>query len=547
MSRETKGDPVLFGELTARAAATWPDAIAVTFEEESFTFSELDAAVDRAARALLARGIGKGDCVGLWVTNRPEWMIAFFAIEKIGAVAVPLNTRYREHDIAFTIRRAECKLLFTIDESGPIDYVGMLEAAIPGFEGGALTRSADFPHLESIVVISGRGVAGAGGELSWDRFLGAADSVSPAQLASAAAAVKHGDMALIIFTSGTTGNPKGVMHDHSCAANIGQRALSWPLRAGDSTLNYLPLFHVYSLGEILVAGMFTGVRQVLMDTFDPERALRLVEKERITGLHGFETHWVDLMRAHDRLKTDLRSVTFGTLPAGQESSTAVARQVNERICPTVTGFGMSEIWGWVCWTTLDDSLEQRVASSGRPGKGLEIRIVDPITGAPVATGALGEILFRGYTVMLGYFREPEATAQTIDQDGWLHTGDQGYVQDDGTVVFKGRYKEMLKVGGENVSPAAVELELMQLVPSIAAVAVIGYPDERLSEVPVAYVVVKAGETCDAEQVRARCKGKIASFKIPRHVIVVPSLPATASGKVQRVLLKAQVLKDLPPV
>lgn len=537
-------EKILFGQLPGDAAKRWPNLPALSFENKRFTYAQLNDEVNRAARALLARGIKKGDSVGMWITNRPELIIAFFAIQKIGAVGVPLNTRYREHDLGFVLRHSECKLLFTVDRSGPVDYVGILEKVVPGFKGGVTKKTPEFPHLENVVIVS---ATGAGGEASWDHFLKGADAVSEKQLEDAAASVKHEDFALIVFTSGTTGNPKGVLHDNSCAFNIKERAAMWPLGEGDVNLNYLPVFHVYGLGEIVIASFFTGTHQILMDSFDPNLALDIVEKEKVKGLHGFETHWADLLRVLDSgRKVDLSSVKFGTFPAGQESSTAVARIVNERICPTVTGFGMSETWGWVCTNAPEDPLEQRVATSGKPMKGLELKIVDPVTGEEVPNNEMGEICMRGYTVMRGYFREPEATARTIDKDGWLHTGDQGYKLDDGCCVFKGRYKEMLKVGGENVSPAAVETELLALVPEIDQIAVVGYPDPRLMEVPAAYIVPKAGKTVTLESVTEKCKGKIASFKIPKHVLIVPSLPATASGKVQRVLLKAQVLKDLPP-
>ncbi|HMN70466.1 MAG TPA: AMP-binding protein [Rhodoblastus sp.] len=531
---------IRFGDLPGAAARLWADSPAFSFRESRLTFGDLASQVDRAARALLARGVRKGDVVGLWVTNRIEFPIAFFAAMRIGAIVAPMNTRYREHDAAYALKLAECKLLFVVERSGPVDYVEILKAAIPGFDGERFSGAADYPHLRDIVTI---GDTPGDTPVSWSRFLAAAERVTTEELETAAAAVAADDIALIVFTSGTTGNPKGVTHDHSIVRNIRERHEKWPVRAGDAVLCFLPMFHLYGMSDNMLAGLLIGTHQVVMDVWDVEEALRLIERERVAGLHGFETHYADLLRAQARRPRDLSSVRFGTLPAGMENSNAVAAQVQPALCPTVSGWGMSEVGCFVFMSSLDDTKEQRCTTSGRPMPGLEVRIADPVTGAEQPPGVEGEILARGYTVMRGYFRDPEATARTIDADGWLHSGDRGFLRPDGFLQFLGRYKEMLKVGGENVSPAALEQELVALVPSIEQVAVVGVPDARLSEVPCAYVVVKQGEQCSLEDVQARCKGKIASFKIPHHVVAVESLPMTASGKVQRVLLRDRALRE----
>ncbi|QGR89506.1 AMP-binding protein [Burkholderia multivorans] len=539
--RNMQTSPTLFGELPAYAAIRWPNSRAVTFEGRVFTFEELNECVDIAARALMSSGIGKGDSVGIWLTNRPEFIIAFYAIVKIGAIAVPLNTRYRSDDIRYVVRHAEIKLLFACERSGPVDYMSLLRGAIPGLSDVRFDGSDAYPALRKVVIVE---PSNAASPLSWERFLASADRTGCAELDAVASTVQTSDLALMVFTSGTTGNPKGVLHDHRNLRAVCERAASWPLRHGDTVLNFLPMFHLYGLSEIVMATMTQGVHQVLMSVFDAQRALHLIEQERVTGLHGFETHYADLLKHQEALGSDLRTLKFGTLPAGMENSTAVARVVQERMCPTVTGFGISETWAWVCITTLDDPVEQRCATSGRPMPGIEVRIVDPSSGEPLPNGSVGEIVCRGYNVMRGYFKDAEATRASIDPNGWFHSGDRGMFREDGYLQFLGRYKEMLKVGGENVSPAAVEQELLRLVPSIDQVAVVGFPDQRLVEVPVAFVVPKHGMACTLEDVQARCKGHIASFKIPRHVIEMESLPMTASGKVQRTVLKELALRNL---
>ena len=530
-----------FGDLPAEAARRWPNGIAVSFRNTRLTFRDLDKQVDRAARALLARGVRKGDVVGLWMTNRIEFPIAFFAAMRIGAIVAPMNTRYREHDVAYALRLAECRLLFVVEQSGPVESAAMLKAVLPGFDGARIEETPDFPHLKDIVVIADEPGDTSG---SWARFLADAERVSTDELETAAASVTPVDIALIVFTSGTTGNPKGVMHNHSIVRNIRERHEKWPIRAGTAVLAFLPMFHLFGMSDNLLAGLLIGSHQIIMDLWEAEEALRLIETEKVAGLMGFETHYADLLRAQARLRRDLSSLRFGGLPAGMANSNAVAAEVQKALCPTVSGWGMSETGCYVFMSDLDDTQEQRCTTSGRPMPGLEVRIADPVTGTAQPDGVEGEILARGYTIMRGYFRDPEATAHTIDADGWLHSGDRGFLRPDGFMQFLGRYKEMLKVGGENVSPAALEQELSALVPSIEQVAVVGVPDARLMEVPCAYVVAKPGMDCSLADVQACCKGKIASFKIPRYVIQVDSLPMTASGKVQRVALRTRAVDEL---
>jgi acyl-CoA synthetase (AMP-forming)/AMP-acid ligase II len=543
MKKTMEQMPLLFGELPAWAAERWPLAKAVTFEGTVTTFAQLKSQVDQAARAMLSRGIRKGDSVGLWITNCPEFMVAFYAASMIGAVVVPLNTRYRADDIRFVIGHAECKLLIAIERSGPVDYLDMLKSAIPGLGDDRYEGSSAYPKLCDVVIITSEPVRNG---LSWVRFLEDAVCVSRVDLDAAIKSVQKSDPALIIFTSGTTGNPKGVLHDHSNLRAVIERARAWPLVAGDSVLNFLPMFHVYGLSEMVMGSLVMGIHQVAMSAFEPVQALQLIERERVSGLHGFEIHYASMLRAQETLKADLGSLKFGTLPTGTENSTAVAEVVQDRMCPTVTGFGMSETWCWVCFTALDDTREQRCVTSGRPMERIEVKVVDSETGEDLPPDTVGEIVCRGYNMMRGYFRDPEATAKVMDREGWFRTGDQGVLRADGFLRYTGRYKEMLKVGGENVSPAAVEQELQRLVPSIQEVAVVPYPDESLGEVPVAYVVARQGMTCTLEDVQSRCKGRIASFKIPRHVLAVASLPTTPSGKVQRTLLKQRAIADLAP-
>ena len=319
----------------------------------------------------------------------------------------------------------------------------------------------------------------------------------------------------------------------------------------DVFLCYLPLFHLYALSEMGALFPLTGSRLVLTEGFDPDESVGLIERERATMLHGFDVHFAALMEARARTGADVSSLRLGSIPAGMESSLPVARRIHAELCPVVSAYGLTEGWCCVCVGAPGDTVEQVAEASGFPMPDTEVRVVDPATGEDVPTGTPGAILVRGFMVTPGYYREPELTAQTIDADGWLHTGDMGYFRPDGHLRFLGRYKDMLKVGGENVSPMEVEGYLLERHP-LQLAAIVGHPDERLGEVPIAFVVPRADCALDAAELERTivesCRGRIASFKIPRRVVVLDELPMTASGKIQKHRLRdlAHELLDQPP-
>jgi fatty-acyl-CoA synthase len=314
------------------------------------------------------------------------------------------------------------------------------------------------------------------------------------------------------------------------------------LTGEDVQLTYLPLFHTYALSYNMIMSFMCGARQILMDTFDAEKALDLIESRRVTVVHGFDAHFNDFLQAQERRPRDISSLRFGTLTVGADSSIALARTVQARFCPTLSGYGMTETWGAVTITPQGASIEQRCEASGVPQPGVEIKVIEPATGRTLGAGETGEILVRSYSRMKGYHEQPDATAAAIDADGWFHTGDAGELRADGNVRYMTRYKDMLKVGGENVSPAEIE-SLLAAIPGVLAVAVVGERHERLAEVPVAFIVAAAGAPVDTESVRAHCRGRIASYKIPARVITVGALPLTPTGKVQKELLRQQLARE----
>ena len=529
------------GDLPRKAAARFPRREALVAGHQRWTFEELEAEVAAVARALVASGVEHGDRVAVWLANRVEWIFLAFAVARIGAVLVPLNTRYRTVDVSYSIRKSRCSMLILADRSGPVHFLDMLLDAYPELATTDACRLAlsEAPALRRVVVLGEQRVRGA---LPWEAMLADGARCSRETLARRESQVDPDDVLLIAYTSGTTGSPKGVMHSHCCIRNVIDGANRLGITEADTLLNYLPMFHLYAYSACMLMSVVTGARQILQEVFAPEEALDLIERERITLVHGFEAHYRDLMSANSRRPRELKCLRLGTLPAGLQSSAVTAQTVQEAFCKTVSVYGMTELWTFPALSFLDSTPEQRVSASGYPLPGYEIRIVDPETGRAVAEGIAGEIRVRGYMVTRGYFDDAQATAEAFDEDGFFKTGDRGMVRQDGHLRFLGRVRDMLKVGGENVAPAEVEAFLLQL-PGVIEAVVIGLPDERLTEVPVAYLRCEPGIHVTVEQVTAHCRGRIASFKIPRRVAVLASLPTTPTGKIQKHLLRCRAPAD----
>jgi fatty-acyl-CoA synthase len=532
-----------FGQLVDRAAECWPDREALSFEERRWSFAQFRDETDRVARGLIAAGIDPGDHVCLWLVNRPEYLFIFFAVARIGAVLVPINTRFRTRDMAYIVTQSDATTLIGADRSGPIDYLAMIEELVPDLRHQKPERLTvpSVPALRRVILLGDAPVAGT---LDWDSVLEAGGVVSSTEIERRCAATTPDQTASIMYTSGTTGFPKGVMQGHYAIRNVIDQAQRLGITLDDVTLNYLPLFHIFGMYEAALMSPLTGSRQVLMATFDPGEALRLIEAERITLLHGFDTHFKDLLEHPTRPQRDLTSLRLGLLPAGMRSTEPIARRVQD-LLPTVTGFGMTEVGCAGILSYPDSDFEDRTTMSGWPLPGYELKIIDPASGATQPPGVLGEICVRGYHVMQGYYRKPEETARVIDADGWLHSGDVGWLRDDGCLCFLGRYKDMLKVGGENVDPMEIEGFLLE-DPRISHVAVVGLPDPRLAEVPVAFVIRSAGAVLSEQDVIDACRRRIASFKIPRQVFFVDHFPMTGSGKIQKYRLREEAMERCPP-
>ncbi len=531
-----------FGDLMDEAAARYGAREGLVFQDERYTFAQTAAEVDRAAKGLMAQGVARGDHVALWLNNCAEWIFISFALAKVGAVQVPINTRFRTADLEYVLGQSDSTMLITHDRSGPIDYLDMVRDVVSLPENGAVIKDGNFPELRRTLILGREDYPGT---VSWSETLRGGEAVSDDDLAERAAAVDPDDPVFIMYTSGTTGFPKGAMHSHKLIRNIEERGFRMCISQNDVILNYLPLFHAFSYSEAALMSPLTGAKQIITETFVPDESLDLIEAEGVSIIHGFEAHLKGLTEAQEAKARDISTLRTGIFAAGMHSATPVVRRGAKALAPlkNLSGFGMTEVWLGVALNALDDSEEMRCETSGYPGLGYEISILDPETGAEQPIGVPGELMIRGYSLMSGYYKKPEETAASFNADGWFHSGDMAEWLEGGYIRFLGRYKDMLKVGGENVDPMETEGYLLEH-PEVHQVAVVGYPDEKLAEVPVAFVERAPGTNIQAEEILDYCRGQVASFKIPRHVLFVDEFPMTASGKIRKVELREDALRLL---
>jgi len=536
----TAGRQRRFGDLADDIAARLPDREGLVFGSSRHTFRDIASRVDDAARRLMAAGVAPGEHVALWLNNSDDWIFIAFAVQKIGAVLVPINTRFRSRDLAYVLTQSDSAFLITHDRSGPVDYAALVREAVTLPATGDRVCDPSYPLLRRVILL---GEAPQKGTVDWDSLAEPAWAVSANQLADRARSVDPAATAFIMYTSGTTGFPKGVVRTHELIRNVEQRAMHMAITKSDTILNYLPLFHAFGLSEGAFMSLITGARQIVTRGFDAEESLDLIEKERVSIVHGFEAHMKSLSDAQEVRPRDVKSLRTGIFAAGMLSATPVVRRGMRALAPikNLSGFGMTEVWLGVALSSLDDDEAHRSEASGWPGQGYELRIVDDATDKVLGPGVAGELQVRGWAVMKGYYKKPAETAATFTEDGWFRTGDAAMWLPDGCLRFLGRYKDMLKVGGENVDPMETEGLLLEHS-AVQQVAVVGLPDERLGEVAVAYVERKAGATIEAEEVLGHCRGKIASFKLPRHVVFVDAFPMTESGKIRKTELREDAKK-----
>jgi HIP---CoA ligase len=504
--------------LVRSAAERFSDAEAVVDDDVRMSFSGLAAAVDQAARAVMAAGVRKGDRVAIWAPNCWEWMVVALGVHGAGGVVVPINTRFKGREASFVLERSGAELLFTVSGFLGTDYAAMLR------------RQGEFGGR--VVILRGDVPDGTG---AWTDFLLDAEQVSLAELQSRTEEISSGDLSDIMFTSGTTGKPKGVMATHGQTLRVFEE---WSrvvgLREGDRYLIVNPFFHTFGYKAGFLACLMRGAAVVPHAVFDVPQVLEKVRAERISMLPGPPTLYQSILNTPDR--GDLSSLRLAVTGAAPVPVELVNRMRSELTFETIlTAYGLTESTGVVSICRPDDDPETISNTSGCAIADTEVRVVDD-TGSEVPRGEPGEIVVRGYNVMRGYFEDPEATSEAIDPDGWLHTGDIGVMDERGYVDITDRKKDMFIVGGFNAYPAEIENDLVSH-PAVAQAAVVGVPDERLGEVGCAFVVLRTGESVDSDELLKWAKETMANYKAPRFVEVVEALPTNASGKVLKFELR----------
>ena len=505
-------------------AARCGDAEAVVDGGRRVGYTELRELVDDAARALVALGVERGDRVAIWAPNSLKWIVAALGVTTAGGVLVPVNTRFRGAEAGYVIARSGARALFTARGFLDTDYPALLAEA-----------GVDLPALRHTVVLSGDPGAGT---MAWEEFRTRARAVPVGELDARVRAVDRDDPSDIVFTSGTTGNPKGVVMSHGQTLRA---YLDWcdfaDLRAGDRYLIVNPFFHIFGYKAGCLASLMRGATIFPLAVFDPAVVLEIVERERITVLPGPPTLYQSLLEHPDTARRDITSLRVAVTGAA-DIPTELIRRVREELPfeRILTGYGLTEA-GTVTGSRPDDDFEHIATTVGVPWEGFEVRTVDQ-AGALTPPGEPGEVVVRGATVMRAYFDDPEATAAAIDTGGWLHTGDLGTFDADGYLRIVGRIKDMFIVGGFNAYPAEIE-NLLLRHPRVAQVAVIGVPDERLGEVGKAFVVPTPGPAPDAAEIIEWARAHMANYKVPRAVEFLDALPLNATGKVVKDELRAR--------
>jgi fatty-acyl-CoA synthase len=517
------------GAAFERTVSAGPDreALVDVATSRRWTWAELDAAVDDAARGLLALGIAKGDRVGIWAPNCAEWTIIQVATAKIGAILVNINPAYRTHELAYVVNQSGLRLLVAMTGFKTSDYRAMVEEISD--QGSTLERTI---YLDTD---------------DWDDLVAGGKDLPPEAVAERMAELAPADAINIQYTSGTTGFPKGATLSHRNILNNGYlttETINFTER--DRLCIPVPFYHCFGMVMGNLGCITHGATMVIpAPGFDPQITLTTIQDERCTGVYGVPTMFIAMLNAPDFATYDLTSLRTGIMAGSPCPVEVMKRCITDMHMSEVSiAYGMTETSPVSCQTLADDDLERRTGTIGRVHPHLEIKVVDPATGETVERGTPGEFCTRGYSVMLGYWDEPGKTAEAIDADGWMHTGDLAVMREDGYAQIVGRIKDMVIRGGENVYPREIE-EFLYTHPDITDVQVVGVPDEKYGEELCAWIQLREGaEPLDSAAIREFAAGRLAHYKIPRYVMVVDEFPMTVTGKVRKVEMRERSVEAL---
>lgn len=544
----TELHPYTLPGLLRKNATEHPDNDAIVAPEFDVRWSwkEFDRRTNLVARGLAAMGIGKGDHVAIWATNVPQWVLIQFASAKLGAVLVTVNTNYKQFELNYLLTQSDTKMLVMVDGVKGNDYIAHITGLMPSLltEAPDQVSSKQLPFLKRVVLI-GDSERRPMGMSRFDDLYAAADEVSDDFVEQSIASLDTHDTINMQYTSGTTGFPKGVMLTHYNIANNGQfMGDCMKLTPNDRLLIVVPLFHCFGC----VLGMMTCLTHcatvVLMSHYHPLREMEILQNQRCTAVHGVPTMFIGMLEHPDFEKFDFSRLRTGIM-AGSPCPIKTMRDVTERMhLPELTiTYGQTECSPGMTMSRTDDPLELRVTTVGKLLPHTEGKIIDPETGKEQPFGTPGEIVTRGYHVMKGYYKMPEATRQAVDEDGWLHTGDIGAMDEEGNFRITGRLKDMIIRGGENIYPREIE-EFLYTHSAVRDVQVVGVPDEKYGEEVCACVILKDGATVTGDELIEYVKSGLSRFKAPRYVLLMDAFPMTASGKIQKFKLREMGVEKL---
>lgn len=539
-------DVKTLGELIDRAAETWPDHNAIVYEDQRISYRMLRERANRLAVFLLKLGVKKGDKVSILFTNLPQWAYAEFAVDKIGGVVVPINTRYSLNEMEYILHHSDSTTLVMMDRFQKIDYMGMIKEICPEFEtcDPGVLKCTKLPFLKNVIVSGSQRYEGA---FSFNDLLKEYNEDDQEEIARAQSEVRPDDIAHLPYTSGTTGKPKGVMttHQQYIRFNLGFINGIGGFTDEDRLCVAAPFSHNFGNSQGILTPAICGAASVLIETFDARKCLELIEKERCTFFAGSPTMYIKMLRDKNFSEHDISSLRSGLIAAAPVPVAIIEEiQCKMGIKTLVNGFGMTENSVGTSMTRPGDPPEVLSKTVGRPlWSDYEVKVVDIKTGEDLPVGEEGELRTRGPLIMKGYYKMPEETGRLIDREGWFHTGDMTIIDESGYIRITGRLKDVYMPGGLNVSPEEVE-NVLYAHPKVKQVAVLGVPDNVMGEVGAAFVELKEGQTISDQEIIDFCKERLANFKIPKYVIFTNDFPMTTSGKVQRFILRDRAINEL---
>ena len=534
------------GDLLEKQVEKNPDRDFLIYPDRDlrFTYEQFDERVNMLAKGLLSLGIGKGDHVGIWAKNVPDWLTFMFATAKIGSVLVTVNTAYKSHELGYVLEQSDMKALAIIDGFQDVDYLKIIYDLVPELkiqERGQL-ESEKFPFLKQLIYI---GQEKHRGMYNTNELMLLGKHTDDSELLKVKKTLSNHDVVNMQYTSGTTGFPKGVMLTHRNILNngyyIGERQ---KFTGEDKLCITVPLFHCFGIVLAVMAIITHGATMVMIEIFDPLMVLAAVQKEKCTALYGVPTMFIAEF-SHPMFDIfDLSSLRTGIMAGSPCPIEAMKKVVKDMNMTEITSvYGLTEGSPGFTQTSVDDPLEKRVETVGKPLPNCEVKIVDPETGETLGPNQTGEICCKGYNVMKGYYKMPEKTKEVIDEDGWLHSGDLATCDDEGYYSIVGRIKDMIIRGGENIYPREIE-EFIHPIDGVRDVQVVGIPDGKYGEIIGAFIIKEEGSQLEAEDIKDYAVNKIARYKVPKHIFFVKEFPLTASGKIQKFKLRDQAVEIL---